>query len=70
MARNPVSGLAWGTLAEEGFGMEILKTALRAVGRWLRSARDWASGDDLFEAQSHRSDGHELRSNPGGPGGG
>ena len=53
----------------EGFGMETLRTALRAVGRWLRSARNWVSGDDLREAQSHRSDGHEFRSNPGGPGG-
>jgi hypothetical protein len=45
--------------------MEILKTALRAVRRWLRRAREWASGDDLYEAQSHRSDDHEFRANQG-----
>ena len=45
--------------------MEILKTALRAVGRWLRKARDWASGDDLYEAQSHRGDDHDFHVNPG-----
>jgi hypothetical protein len=52
-------------LTGEGFGMEILKSALRAVGRWLRKAREWGSGDDLYEAQSHRNDDHEFRANQG-----
>ena len=46
--------------------MDIVKAALRGVGRWFRKARDFVSGDDLHEAQMHRGDEHEHRVNPGG----
>ena len=46
--------------------------AMRTAWRWLvakaRRVREWSSGDDLHEAQMNRSDYHEFKSNPGGPG--
>jgi hypothetical protein len=47
-------------------GMETVKAALRRVGRFFRRIWDWSTGDDLYEAQMHRSDDFELRVNPGG----
>jgi hypothetical protein len=48
--------------------MDIVKAALRKFGGLIHRARDWASGDDLRDAQAHRGDDHERRANPGGPG--
>ena len=49
--------------------MDAVKALLRGTGRFIRKIRDWASGDDLHEAQMSRGDDHEFRSNPGGPSG-
>lgn len=40
--------------------------APRKIGRFLRRAWAWSTGDDLHEAQMHRSDDFEFRVNPGG----
>jgi hypothetical protein len=45
---------------------ETVKAVLRRIGLSLRKVRDWSRGDDLHEAQMHRSDDHEFRVNPGG----
>ena len=47
-------------------GTEPVKAALRGVGRSFRRIRDWSSGDDLHEAQMHRSDDFAFRVHPGG----
>jgi hypothetical protein len=46
--------------------MGTLKKAPQGIGRFFRKVRDWSSGDDLHEAQMHRSDDYEFRVNPGG----
>ena len=46
--------------------MMTVTETLRGIGRFLRKVRDWSTGDDLYEAQMHRSDDHEFRVNPGG----
>ena len=47
--------------------MDTMRTALR----WLRDKvtrfREMTNGDDLHEAQMHRGDYHEFKSNPTGP---
>jgi hypothetical protein len=50
----------------DGTGTEPVKAALRRIARFFRRIWDWSSGDDLHEAQMHRSDDHEFRVNPGG----
>jgi hypothetical protein len=50
----------------DGTGTEPVKAATRRIGRFFRRIWDWSSGDDLHEAQMHRSDDHEFRVNPGG----
>lgn len=47
-------------------GMQPVKVALRRIGRFFRRSWDWTTGDDLYEAQMHRSDDHKFRVNPGG----
>jgi hypothetical protein len=50
----------------EGTSMKTLKEAVRGIGRCFHRIWDWSSGDDLHEAQMHRSDDYEFRVNPGG----
>jgi hypothetical protein len=50
----------------ERTGTKPVRDALRRIGRLFRKIRDWSSGDDLHEAQMHRSDDYEFRVNPGG----
>jgi hypothetical protein len=49
----------------DGAGRKTVK-ALAGTGRFVRRVWELSSGDDLHEAQMHRSDDHELRLNPGG----
>ena len=50
--------------------MGVIRSVLHWIGAKFRRFREFASGDDLHEAQMNRSDYHEFRSNAGGPGGG
>jgi len=45
--------------------MNIVKAVLRRIRHIVHGVREWSSGDDLHEAQSHRSDDHQNRANPG-----
>ena len=60
-----------GTTGESGARRETDMGAVKSVLHWvaatIRRFREFASGDDLHEAQMHRGDGHEIRPNPGGP---
>jgi hypothetical protein len=47
-------------------GIKAVSGAVRRTGRFVRRVWDWSSGDDLHEAQMHRSDDFEFRVNPGG----
>lgn len=47
-------------------GMKTVEAAPRKIGRFFRKAWVWSTGDDLHEAQMHRSDDFEFRVNPGG----
>ena len=44
---------------------ERIVRGLHWVGRKYRGYREWASGDDLRDAQANRGDDHEFRINPG-----
>lgn len=48
--------------------MGILKSVLHWMGAKVRRLREFASGDDLHEAQMNRGDDHEHRGSSGGPG--
>jgi hypothetical protein len=50
----------------DGTGTAPVKAGLRGIGRSFRRMWDWSTGDDLHEAQMHRSDDYEFRVNPGG----
>jgi Xaa-Pro aminopeptidase len=50
----------------EGTSLRNLKEAMQGTGRLVRKVREWCSGEDLHEAQMHRSDDYEFRVNPGG----
>ena len=45
--------------------MGIIKSVVQWMGAKIRRFREFASGDDLHEAQMHRGDDHEFRVNPG-----
>lgn len=47
--------------------MDAVKSVLHWVAAKVRRFREFTSGDDLHEAQMNRGDGHEFKSNPGGP---
>ena len=47
--------------------MGKVKSVLHWLGAKIRRFREFASGDDLHEAQMNRGDDHEFKSNPGGP---
>ena len=47
--------------------MGKIKSVLHWIGAKIRRFREFASGDDLHEAQMNRGDDHEFKSNPGGP---
>ena len=46
----------------------MIKSVLHWMGAKIRKFREFASGDDLYDAQTHRSDDYEPRSNSPGPG--
>ena len=50
--------------------MNVLKKVLGRIGHAMKGIWNFATSDDLQEAQKHRGDYHEFRSNPGGPGAG
>ncbi len=45
--------------------MHTLRNGLHWFWAKVQRAREWASGDDLHEAQMHRSDDHTIRPNAG-----
>lgn len=42
--------------------MDVIKSVLHWMRVKIRKIREFASGDDLYDAQSHRSDHHEAKS--------
>ena len=47
--------------------MGKVKSVLHWLGAKIRRFREFASGDDLHEAQMNRGDDHEFKMHPGGP---
>ena len=47
--------------------MNVITAPFRWLGAKMRAIRELTSGEDLQDAQEHRGDYHEFRSNPGGP---
>jgi hypothetical protein len=50
--------------------MDLLRRGARWCSAKVVQLKGLISGDDLSEAQQHRSDDHEFKSNPLGPGAG
>ena len=48
--------------------MGVVTSVLHWMRAKIRSLGAFASGEDLTDAQTHRGDYHERRSNPAGPG--
>ncbi len=47
--------------------MDTLTRIARWIGDRVTRFRELSNGDDLHEAQMHRGDYHEFKSNPTGP---
>jgi hypothetical protein len=48
--------------------MDAMRSFFRWVGDKVTRFRELTNGDDLNDAQMHRGDYHEFKSNPTGPG--
>ncbi|HET9022580.1 MAG TPA: hypothetical protein VFN34_11900 [Ornithinibacter sp.] len=55
--------------AKGGTSMGAIKSVLQWMRAKIRSLGAFAGGEDLTDAQSHRGDNYERKSNPGGAAG-